>query len=106
VIQHSCVAKPCDPIAVHPPDAVPDAWTMRRRITIDIIIIIIIIIVTVCPCRKIFGDPLQIFSRIPGLLSKFEEAVRLSIKESISREDFVELIESTGLYQADLRDLC
>jgi hypothetical protein len=57
----------------------------------------------VTAAKKIFGSPLGIFTRIPGLLDDFTAAVKLTIKESISREEFVELVESTGMDRADLR---
>jgi hypothetical protein len=53
--------------------------------------------------RKIFHDPLQIFLQIPSLMDRYEKSIRASFKDSISREKFVELVENTGLDQADLR---
>jgi len=55
--------------------------------------------------RKLFHDPLHIFTLIPGLFDQYEGIIRSSFKQSVSREEFVELIESTGLDQHDLRKM-
>ena len=55
--------------------------------------------------RKLFKNPFSIFMRMPGFYDHLAKTVRMSIKDSVSREDFVELLERTGLDQADMRDL-
>ena len=55
--------------------------------------------------RKLFKNPFSIFMRMPGFYDHLAKTVRRSIKDSVSREDFVELLERTGLDQADMREL-